>query len=136
MIRALATLFRLEERPAAIADHPLVQPGGVAGIAQVEPRDAHPAALCDSEQPAHRYPAAGALGPQSVWIEALDRLGGPEVGLLTSAMVEVMREIGRDDDQRLGPAPDRVEHGGNRLRSPATIGTRANSPSATWRNGK
>ena len=27
-----------------------------------------------------------------------------------------MREIGRDDDQRLGPAPDRVEHGGGRLR--------------------
>ena len=107
-------------------------PGGV----EVEPRDPNPAALCDGEQPAHRYPAAGALGPQSVWIEALDRLGGPEVGLLTSAMVEVMREIGRDDDQRLGPAPDRVEHGGNRLRSPATIGTRANSPSATWRNGK
>ena len=29
-------------------------PGGVAGIAQVEPRDAHLAALCSGEQPAHR----------------------------------------------------------------------------------
>ena len=32
---------RLEECPAAIADHPVARAGGIAGIAQVEPDDAH-----------------------------------------------------------------------------------------------
>jgi len=40
---------RLEECPAAIADHPVARAGGIAGIAQVEPDDAHAAAFCGGE---------------------------------------------------------------------------------------
>ena len=40
---------RLEECPAAIADHPVARAGGIAGIAQVEPEDAHAAAFCGGE---------------------------------------------------------------------------------------
>jgi hypothetical protein len=65
---------RLEQRPAAIADHPVAWAGRVAGIAQVEPGDTHAAALCGGEQAAHRNPAAGALGPESTQVEALDRV--------------------------------------------------------------
>jgi len=107
---------RLEECPAAIADHPVARAGGIAGIAQVEPDDAHAAAVCGGEQPAHRNPAASALRPETTRVEALDRGGGLAVCRLTRAIVEIVREIGRDDDQGFGPSPDSVEQGYNRLR--------------------
>jgi hypothetical protein len=88
---------RLEECPAAIADHPVARAGGIAGIAQVEPDDAHAAAFCGGEQPAHRNPAASALRPETTRVEALDCGGGLAVCRLTRAIVEIVREIGRDD---------------------------------------
>src|SRR3974377_943712 len=36
---------RVHKSPAAIADHPVARAGGIAGIAQVEPDDAHAAAV-------------------------------------------------------------------------------------------
>src|SRR6516164_7525308 len=107
---------RLEECPAAIADHPVARAGGIAGIAQVEPDDAHAAAFCGGEQPAHRNPAASALRPETTRVEALNCGGGVAVCRLTRAIVEIVREIGRDDDQGFGPSPDSVEQGYNRFR--------------------
>src|SRR5215471_10452380 len=106
----------LEQRPTAVADHPAARAGGVAGIAQVEPGDAHPAAPCGGEQAAYRNPATGALEPESTRVEALDCVGGLAVRLLTRAIVQVVRQIGRDDDQRLGSGPDRVEERRYRFR--------------------
>ena len=129
---------RLEECPAAIADHPVARAGGIAGIAQVEPDDAHAAAFCGGEQPAHRNPAASALQPETTRVEALDCGGGPAVCCLTRAIVEIVREISRDDDQGFGPRPDSVEQGYNRFRRSIASDDRdqANSSSATCRNGK
>src|SRR5215470_6248477 len=107
---------RLEEGPAAIADHAVARAGCIAGIAQVEPDDAHAAAFCAGEQPAHRNPAASALRPETTRVEALDCGGGLAVCRLTRAIVEIVREIGGDDDQGFGPSPDGVEQGYHRLR--------------------
>src|SRR5215470_9093000 len=78
---------RLEQRPTAIADHPVARAGGVAGIAQVESGDAHPAAPRGGEQAAHWNSATGALRPESARVEALDCVGGLAVHLLTRAIV-------------------------------------------------
>ena len=55
-------------------------------------------------------------GPRPPGFEALDCGGGLVVCRLTRAIVEIVREIGRDDDQGFGPSPDSVEQGYNRLR--------------------
>src|SRR5215471_2444803 len=93
---------RLEQRPTAVADHPAARAGGVAGIAQVEPGDAHPAASCGGEQAAYWSPATGALGPESTRVKALDCVGGLAVFIgaggeqaataLTAAMVNMAPE--------------------------------------------
>jgi hypothetical protein len=81
---------RLEECPAAIADHPVARAGGIAGIAQVEPDDAHAAAFCGGEQPAHRNPAASALQPETTRVKALDCGGALAVRHLTRAIVKIV----------------------------------------------
>ena len=50
----------------------------------------------------------------------------------------VVREVGRDDDQRLGAAPHCVEHGGDvgRRRGPTTSGSTRKSVKTRWRNGR
>src|SRR5215467_5086034 len=129
---------RLEECPAAIADHPVAGTGGIAGIAQVEPDDAHAAAFCGGEQPAHRNLAASALRPEIIRVESLHCGSGLAVCRLTRAIVEIVREIGGDDDQGFGPSPDGVEQGYHRLRRSIAGDDRdqANLSSATCRNGK
>src|SRR5215471_3593272 len=110
-----ATDHGLEQRPAPVADDPTPRAGGVAGIAQVEPGDTHAAALRSGEQTAQWNSAAGALRPESARVEALDCVSGLAVRLLTGTIVEVVREIGRDDDQRLAPGPECVEQCRHRL---------------------
>jgi hypothetical protein len=78
---------RLEDCPAAIAEHPVAWTGGIAGIAQVVPDNAHAAALCCGEQPAHRNLTASALRPETTRVEALDCGGGLAVCRLTRAIV-------------------------------------------------
>ena len=100
----------LEECPAAIADHPIARAGGIAGIAQVEPDDAHAAAVCGGEQPAHRNPAASALRPETTRVEALDpaavwsklEKGASYPGLeITSCHAGDSRAAARTDKRRL-----------------------------------
>lgn len=56
-----------------------------------------------------------AASAESTRVETLDRLGGAAVGLLTRAIIEVVRKVARYDDQRFGPAPDAIEQRRHRL---------------------
>ena len=105
----------LVDRPGAIADDPVARPGGVARIAQIQRRHRHAARLGEREQALDRQPAAGLLAADIVGPHFLDRLAGPRVELARGVVVEVVAQVRRDDDHRLGPAPQRLDHLGDVL---------------------
>ena len=114
--RPCELLGGLEQHPTAIADYAVAQTGGVAGIAQIKPGDGQAATPRDDQQSAQRHSPARAIGSERIRVEALDRVGGPAVGCLTRAIIEMVREVRRDHDQRFGSAPERVEQRRHRLR--------------------
>ena len=62
------------------------------------------------EQPADRQPAAGIARPEARRIQALDRRGSRRVVLPRAPVRFVVRQIGADHDQSVGPAPQSVQH--------------------------
>src|SRR5262249_31258657 len=105
-----------EQNPTAIADHAFARTRGVAGIAYIKPGDGHAATSRDDQQAAQWRPPTRTVTSESIRVKALDRVGGPTVRLLTRAIIEVVRKVRRDHDQRFQSAPDRIEQLCHRLR--------------------
>ena len=134
-----STGHRSAHRERAVADDAAAVAGGVARGAQVEQLDRQVAARGRGQQAAERERAARPVGLDVAPPPGDDGGRGGRVEGLGGGLVVVVAEVGADDDQRLGPAPQRLEQRRRpRRRAPARrrpAAPTSRSPSTTCRNG-
>ena len=97
------------ERERAIADDAVAVARSIAGIAQIDQfgREAPPARSL--QQPIDRRPAARLL-VRNGCAHVEDGLRGQPVDGLRVSVIQKVRQVRTDHDQRFGAAPQRVEH--------------------------
>ena len=100
------------QRKGGIADHLAFAAGGVSGVAGGEQLDAKAALARGGEKAVERRGAAGFLVVQ-VGGESRDARHRGAVDLARSGVGVVMRKVGGNDDQRLGPAPEALQDRGH-----------------------
>ena len=109
--------FRLTDRNmlggkgvGAVPDHTIAGAFGIAGVAQVEVPGLQAPLASRLEQPPDGQVTTRLFGTYVSIPQCFDGAGGFPVEALGSIVVEVVTQIGADDDQGFVSAPDGLEH--------------------------
>ncbi len=126
------------EGEGAIADDARGVRPDVGRGGEVQPAHSEVPFGCYGERAHDRQIAASPPAFERVGVERLDPAGGVAVDVLCAGAVEEVRQIGRDRDRRLRPAPDETQGlrdlGAGRRRRRGSAGSRtapATSPAAS-----
>src|SRR5262245_8188256 len=101
------------ERPGAIADDARTVACRISRVAQRQPADLEPAPLGLDQEAGDRQEPAGATRAERRGIATLDRSGRLEIQALRLPVLEVVRQVGTDDHERVRTTPQPREEFGD-----------------------